>query len=409
MFTGPRSPFLAALTVSLLLFICLALSTCGRGSQKSTSSTGRSTAVNETTSTSTSTSASESSPPTGELSQIAGLAPPTVLASVQGQKVTLAEVRRRMGTMSSTKQEVPEAPDYTACVAHRAASAAGQSPSQLKRACQGRYEELLRTALNLLIRARWLTLQTREDGLRVDEAALDREIALAATQFHQTLASTGLSLADAKFWMRIDALSNLVYEQIRRQAPRATPQRIATYYKEHKASFALVERRDLHLIRTDSEASAKKALGEIRSGRSFASVVKEVSTHQPIHTADGLILGLTHESYAEPVLANAIFRAKPYVLSGPIRLDASNSPKIAFGYYVFEVTRIHPARQESLAQAKAGIARNLPEVLRIQALKSYVAAFKKRWRARSSCRAGFVVENCRQYKRPQPFHDPYTL
>jgi parvulin-like peptidyl-prolyl isomerase len=317
-----------------------------------------------------------------------------------------------MGTMGPARQEVPEPPDYSACVAHSAAGARGQSPAQLKQACQGRYEELLRTALNLLIRARWLTLQAREDGLRVDEAALDKEITRGlqlAAQVHQTPTSTGRSLADTKFWARIDDLSNLIYEQIKRQSPQATPPRIAAYYREHKASFAQQERRDLHLIRTDSEASAKKVLGEIRSGRSFASVVKEVSTHQPIHTQDGLILGLTHESYAEPALAHAIFRAKPYVLSGPVRLDATNSPKIAFGYYVFEVTRIHPARQQSLAQAKSGIARNLPEVLRLQALKSYVAAFRKKWRARSDCHTGFVVEDCRQYKRAQPFQDSYTL
>lgn len=424
MHTQPRPRPRAVPALGCVLLACLALGACG-GSQKSSgasSSARAGTGANQRASTSTSsTSASasgaslraeEGAPPTGELSQRPDLAPSTVLASVQGQKVTLAEVRRRMGTMGVAKQEVPEPPEYSACMAHRAPGAPGKSRSELKRGCQGRYEELLRAALNLLIRARWLTLQAREYGLRVDEAAFEREFARAlqaATEAGQTPASTGQSLAEAKFWARINAVSNLVYEEVTRQTPKVTPQRIAAYYKAHEASFAQPEQRDLRLIRTDSQASAKKVLGEIRSGQSFASVVRQVSTHQPIHAQDGLILGLTYKAYAEPVLADAIFTAKPYLLSGPIRLYAPNSPKIAFGYYIFEVTRIHPARQQSLAQVKSAIARSLPETLRLQTLKSYVASFRKKWRARSSCRAGFVVEDCRQYRRPQPFQDEYTL
>jgi foldase protein PrsA len=380
-----------------LIVCCIGVTACG--GSRNTSAKVR--ARTESASTSSASAAQSAA-----VNSSADFASGPTIAQVDGRRITLGEARHWMANSGTGKQEVPDPPSYGACIAHLRASdnAHDESPAHLKGACQQRYEKMLRSALNSLIHVQWLTGEAREEGVKIDQAALDREVTQgmkARALVHQTASSTGKSAADLRLELKLGQLSNGIYEAIKRSTPNVTYARIAGYYNVHKQSFGLPQERDLHLIRTANAASAMKVLHEIGSGRSFASVVKEVTTLQPFDTKEGLLLGLTPKLFSEPVLAHAIFRARPHVLSGPVR--------ISLGYYVFEVTRVIPAHQQTLAQVKASIAQRLPELLRTHALRSFVAAFRKRWTARTDCRAGYVVENCRQYKGPRPVRDPYTV
>ncbi len=290
--------------------------------------------------------------------------------------------------------EVPDAPNFTACIAHlRTGAAASRPASELKGECQKRYEALLSPALGSLIHTQWLLGEAREEGVRVGEAEVQREYASATAanpEFKETLASTGQTIADVKLNLKLGQISNKIYERIKERTPKTTATLVERYYQQHKASYALPEQRDLHIIRTASQAAARKALGEIRSGRSFSSIAKQITIPQPIGTKNALLLALAPKGFSEPLLAEAIFKARPKVLSGPI--------KISLGYYVFEVTRIHPPHRRTLAEVRGTLERRLPELLRNQTLSGFVTTFRRKWTARTDCRAGYVVENCRQYK-----------
>jgi foldase protein PrsA len=411
----------ALLAIACGLFAGAALTACGSSSTRpaSIAQAGRKTA-SAPGSTGKSPGAAGETPSEAALSAVSGQLPGStagagsqqVVARVQNQPITLGELHHLMGSMGPSKQEVPQPPDFTRCVAQRATSAQGRSPAELVRDCKSRYEELKRTALNLLIHARWISLEARQAGIRSDESALDREIAQglkSAAEAGQTLESTGRTISDVKYWQRLNQYSTALFHRAELHTPKVSEQRIADFYAQNKESFASPESRDLHLIRSDTATSAQRVLRAIRSGRSFQSVARELATHQPIHTDEGSIEGLTYADYSEPRLSNAIFRAHPHQLEGPIELEASNIPKIALGYYVFEVTRIHPARREGFAQARASIAARLPGILHELQLKADVAAFKRKWRARSDCRVGYVVEDCRQYAHKPRFEDPYTF
>jgi hypothetical protein len=69
------------------------------------------------------------------------------------------------------------------------------------------------------------------------------------------------------------------------------------------------------------------------------------------------------------------------------------------GYYLYEVTRIHPAVQQTLAQVAPTIRAQLLATDRDQALTVWVKAFHARWTARTACRQGFVVADCREYRQ----------
>lgn len=420
----PRHTPLRPLTAAAcLLLLITALGACGSSGQSSSKSTTTASSPQSSTSTSTGAknAAAVDSTELPSEAQVAAVAAPVpssspvagsskVIASVAGQRITLGELLKLMGTMSVTKTEVPVPPDFSACVAHEAHASAGKSPAQLKTACRSLYERLRRAALNLLIHARWVMLETTALGLSVGEAALNREIAQGlkqAAKVDQTLASTGRTLADVKFWRRVELLTSLISERVK--TPPVTPSRVAAYYAQHKKDYALPERRDLHLLRTDSLSGARHALSELRAGKSFQSVVSELHIRQPVYTSKGTVKGLRYTAYSEQDLTNPIFKARLHVLLGPVHLDASNAPPIAYGYFLFEVLKVHPPLQKSLSEVTAGIAAQLPGLLHGGLLKREAAAFKRRWRARSDCRAGFVVSYCRQWTQALPWEDLYTF
>ena len=88
-----------------------------------------------------------------------------------------------------------------------------------------------------------------------------------------------------------------------------------------------------------------------------------------------------------------MFAAKTGVLGGPV--------KTPFGYYIYEVKAIHAPTQQSLAQVKETVKQQLASTQQQTALTKFVKEFEKSGRARTECRAGFVMQRCKQYKAPK--------
>jgi hypothetical protein len=82
------------------------------------------------------------------------------------------------------------------------------------------------------------------------------------------------------------------------------------------------------------------------------------------------------------------------VLLGPIQ-----SP---FGYYVAEVTNITVATKESLQQATASIKSQLAS----NALSN--PPWLSEWKKKTTCRAGFQIPDCSNYKAPKAATTPTT-
>ena len=81
------------------------------------------------------------------------------------------------------------------------------------------------------------------------------------------------------------------------------------------------------------------------------------------------------------------------VLGGPV--------KTPFGYYVYEVKAIHPSSQQSLAQVKETVKSQLASTQQQTALTKFVKEFESRWKARTECRVGYVMQRCKQYTAPK--------
>ena len=308
-------------------------------------------------------------------------------------------------------------PEFTGCIKYtkaldaRSESSGSNPPSvaTVKGECNSHYHGLEAHALDQLIVNDWVAGAAAEKGVSVSEAAvqtqLKKEEGKEPAQFEKTLATTGRTLADQALTIRVQLLEEGLRQAIRESSEHLSQKQVTSYYDTHRQHFGVPERRDLEIARIGSAAAAEQVKREIASGESFASVVKKLPLPQPIYSTEGLVMGYESGMYNEPSLNQAIFAAKPNVLSGPV--------KLYLGYYVFEVTRVQPARPETLARAEAAIRRTLPGELYERNLVTFISDWRTSWTAKTDCLPGYVVEKCRQFKpsagsAPESA-DPYTF
>jgi PPIC-type PPIASE domain len=328
--------------------------------------------------------------------------PRAVVVRIGAYSVTGATLNRFLGAELGSQPEsehlVP--PDFSACVAHLEAEAAARgerSPSlaQLRSECQARYRTVLQTVLRRLIADEWLIGGSRQLGVATSEsevkAYLDRyrhDGFSSKAQFQHFLA--GRTVADVMFEMKAKLASEAIRRAIKDRVRPIARKQITSYYNSHKFHYLVTGSRDVEIARTATESSAAKVKAEVASGKSFASVVRKLPLHQPEGSSEGLVLELGPHAYGEPNLNEAIFTARPGVLTGPIGTW--------YGYLVFEVTKIRIERLKPLAQVEASIRQKLARPPQAEALAAFTRRWRTTWTARTDCSSGDVVPGCRQFK-----------
>ena len=100
-------------------------------------------------------------------------------------------------------------------------------------------------------------------------------------------------------------------------------------------------------------------------------------------------------------------------LYGPLKITAPHktiAPESGSGFFVFEVTRVVPGRRTPFAKVREAIAQAMTKQRKEHVLAGFVRAFRRRWTARTDCKPGYIVENCKQYRQAKTGpEDPFTL
>jgi foldase protein PrsA len=309
-------------------------------------------------------------------------------------------------TTPGAKPILPVPPDYTACVAHLQAiapkPAKGVTPpttAQLKSQCEQQYKSLQQEVLGFLISSQWVIGEAANLGVKLSDKEVKKQFETIKTQqfpkpaeFQKFLASSGQSVSDLLLRVKLNLLSSKIQAKISKSKANITQAEIEKYYNENKSHFGTPEKRDIAIILTKTEAQAKKAKQEVESGKSFASVAKSSSIDPTSKATGGLLVGVV-KGQEEASLDKAVFTTTTHVLGGPI-----STP---FGFYIYEVRTITKGNQQTLAQAQAAIKQQLTSTQQSTALSKFVTNFKKKWIAKTECRSGFVVMNCKEYKAPK--------
>jgi foldase protein PrsA len=349
---------------------------------------------------------------------IAGLSacggiPGNAVVQVGGSSITKPTFEHWLSVASASSSATPGAkpalpipPEYTACIAHLQAIAPkpvkGQSApttAQLKSQCEQQYKSLQQEVLGFLISSEWVIGEANDLGVKVSDKEVKKQFEQIksqqfpkAAEFEKFLASSGQTVSDLLLRVKLNMLSSKIQQKIAKQKATISQAQIEKYYNENKSHFGTPEKRTIAIILTKTEAQAQHAKKEVESGKSFASVAKSTSIDPTSKTNGGLIVGVV-KGQEEAALDSAIFSAKTNVLGGPV--------KTPFGYYIYEVKSVSKGSQQTLAQAQASIKQQLTSTQQSTALSKFVANFKKKWTAKTECRSGYSVTDCKGYKAPK--------
>jgi foldase protein PrsA len=344
-----------------------------------------------------------------------GGVPGNAVATVDGDSIQKSEfdhwlnVAAKSGGQGATA--VPKPPKFTECIAQKRKTtpkpAKGQpkvTDSQLKTQCKQEYDSLRDQVLQLLISFKWIEGEAKEMGVKVTDAEVKKSFDKQRKQafpkdadFKKFLKDSGQTEADILKRVRLDALSNKIREKVTKGKDKVTDAQIAAYYKKNKQRFSQPERRDLRIVLTKNKAKAAQARKAIAGGQSFASVAKKYSIDQA-SKAQGGKLPAVAKGQQEKALDSAIFEAPKGKLVGPV--------KTQFGYYVFKVSNISKASQQTLAQAKGTIKQTLASQNQQKALDKFVKSFRKRWKAKTDCREGYRTQDCKNAPKATPTPTP---
>jgi foldase protein PrsA len=308
---------------------------------------------------------------------------------------------------ATPKPQIPDSPSFTKCIASKKASAAqpakGQpepTEAQLKGQCQQEYNTLRDQVLEFLIRGNWIEQETDKQKVSVSDKDVQKQIDAAVKQafqnpgdFQKFLQRSGLTQADVFYQQRNQLLQQKLTEKVTKAQSKVTDAQIQAYYDKNKAKFATPERRDVRIVLTKQQAKAAQAKRALDSGQSWKSVTKRFSIDQASKAKGGLLTGVA-KGQEEKAFDAAIFKAQKGKLVGPV--------KTQFGYYVFEVSKITAAKQQSLDQSKASIQQLLASDNQRKALDKFGKDYRKRWKAETSCRKGFTTADCKNGPKTQP-------
>jgi foldase protein PrsA len=299
---------------------------------------------------------------------------------------------------------VPDPPSFTKCVAAKkrqpvAKGAEKPTDAQLKEQCKAEYDSLKEQVMQFLISAEWILQEAEERDIEVSDAEVrksfedqKKETFEKEADYQEFLESSGQTEQDLLFRVRLDLISNEIRQQVLEGTDKISDEDIKEYYEKNKQRFAQPERRDAAVVVTRTKAQADEARRRLASGESFSAVAKDLSIDETTKDQGGKLAGVA-KGQQEEEFDKALFAAKRGELSGPV--------KTQFGWYVFKVTKITPADQQTLEEAKETI-RSLIRAEREQkALNDFVEDFRKRYRDETSCADGYVIQDCENAPQPE--------
>jgi foldase protein PrsA len=315
----------------------------------------------------------------------------------------LAAAARGQQPTSGGAAVAPDPPGFAKCIAakQKQLPRTGRKPtsSQLKQQCKQEYDSLKQQVMQFLISAEWIQQEAKSRGIKPSDTEVRRQFEDQKKQSFPTdkeykrfLQTSGQTEADLLFRVRLDMLSNQVRQKVVEGADKVGDKDISEYYDKNKSRFAQPERRDLLVVLTKTEAKANQAKRAIESGQSFAKVAKKFSIDEASKTQGGKLPGVS-KGQQEKALDQAVFAAQKDALTGPV--------KTQFGFYVFKVTKITPASQQSLAQSKDAIKQLLVSQGQQKTLDSFIKKFREKYKDETKCAKGYVIPDCKNAPKPK--------
>ncbi len=330
------------------------------------------------------------------------------VANVAGNPVTLQAFNHWMFVAAKSQAAqnpgspvvVPnDPPDFNQCISNvrkQIPSLAKTAAKTLRSDCKNLFTSLSSQVMDFLIKAYWYQALATRDHISVSDTQVQKAFAVAkkqqfttASQYQSFLSQTGQTEADIIFRFRI----NQIYTKLLAKHTRpVTSAQIAAYYSAHQSQFGTPETRDMRIVLAKTLADANAAKAALQHGQSWSVVAKKYSTDTSTKSTGGLLTGVV-KGEEDAALDSAAFSAPLNKLEGPVQGQ--------YGYYVFVVTKITAATQQSLAKATSSIRSTLTSQQQQAAQTAVDNAAKKAWQSQTSCRSDYAMADCKGYKAPK--------
>jgi foldase protein PrsA len=295
---------------------------------------------------------------------------------------------------------IPDPPNFTNCIAQKKKKttkpAKGQpnpTDATYKTQCKTEYTALRDQVMQFLISSAWIEGESADRGVKVSDADVKKDFDKQRQQsfpkdkdYLAFLKTSGYVQEDLLYRIKVQSLSTKLRDAVLKGSDKVSDAQIADYYNKNKSRFAVPEKRDLRLVLTKTEAKANEAKKLLDSGQSFKKVAAKYSIDQGSRDNGGLLAAVP-KGQQEKALDAATFSASKGQIKGPV--------KTQFGYYVFEVTKITPGTQQTLAQSKASIKQLLVSQQQQTKLDAFVKDFQKKWKDRTECQKGYQTTDCK--------------
>jgi hypothetical protein len=259
-------------------------------------------------------------------------------------------------------------------------------------------EALRQRALDFLISSRWLIGEAAAEGTGVTKAQVARRLAEkersfpgGRNEFEAFLRAVAHTVADQELEMQTELASEAIRRRLAAEEAKITPADVTRYYSQHLLTdFFVPEERHFYIVENiPSDAAARTLMAEVKAGRSLANLSLKESYPRKSYSA--------YQGEKRTII-EAIFKATPHVLTGPIRLGTL--------YFLIEVTRVTTPYTQSFAHVRDAISSQLAAEQQQSTLAAFIASWHSRWKARTDCYAGYVVQRCRQYTGSEALEEP---
>jgi hypothetical protein len=254
-------------------------------------------------------------------------------------------------------------------------------------------------ALALLITSDWLVGEAADRGIPVSANMVEdalRKWEHENSEFRDEARDTGQTIADVKFELRSELAAELLRKKLARRAAHITSREIAAFYRRNRSLFGTGARVTDLIEGQPSAASASAAAVATASvpnpwaeERFGGKAIRERVTRR-------------FEGSAEKTkVVDAIFAARPGVISRPVLLNRS--------WAVFIVRKVIIGKPVRFATARAEVLGRLNERRQQAIATRFDSQFRLRWRARTRCRTDYVGPGCPQSARPLgAYEDPFS-
>lgn len=259
-------------------------------------------------------------------------------------------------------------------------------------------EELHKAAVGELLNTAWIFGEGEELGIKITAKEVETELAKVKKEsfktekaFQEFLKESHYTEADVTKRIELQVLSTKIQEKITKEAPPVSESETKAYYEAEKASqYTKKPTRDVRVVVNENKKeveAAKKALEADNSEASWGKVTKKYS---PTTEANGGLQKEISEEFLTEPLKKDIFTAATGELIGPVKQEKN--------YLLLEVVKLHPEKVQPFAEVKSTISTTLTQEKQQKYFSEWVTGFQAKWKSRSYCASGYVIEQCANYK-----------